>query len=84
MLGPLLLLAVFILPSTRQQTPACTTRNELDCRALADNCWKLTKLEDLKRDIGIVLAAVAELAKIAQLEPLQVELTNLIKIVQVS
>ena len=66
-LAPLLLLAVFILPSARQQTPACTTRNELDCRALADSCWELTKLVELKRDIGIVLAAVAELAKIAEL-----------------
>ena len=66
MLGSLVLLAVFILPSARQQN-SCTTRAELECRELADSCWELTKLVELKRDIGKVLAAVAELAKIAEL-----------------
>ena len=69
MLGSLLLLAVFILPSARPQNSRLTTclSKHAECTELADSCWELTKLVELKRDIGIVLAAVAELAKIAEL-----------------
>ena len=68
MLGSLLLLAVFILPSARPQNSlgTCLNKHE-ECTELADSCWELTKLVELKRDIGKVLAAVAELAKIAEL-----------------
>ena len=67
MLGSLLLLAVFIIPSARPQNANLCLRKHEECTELADSCWELTKLVELKRDIGKVLAAVAELAKIAEL-----------------
>ena len=68
MLGSLLLLAVFILPSARPQSSlGCSLIKHDECTKIADSCWELTKLVELKRDIGKVLAAVAELAKIAEL-----------------
>ena len=67
MLGSLLLLAVFVLPSARpQQLQNCISK-VAECTELAESCWELQKAEELKRDIGKVLAAVAELAKIAEL-----------------
>ena len=56
MLGPLLLLAVFILPSPSSQNPPTTCLSKYEARQYA---------ETLKRDVRKVLAVVEELVNLA-------------------
>ena len=79
MLSPLLLIAGLILPSASQQSPACNIEVTRFVR-------ELEEFQSAQLELIVVLkeVAAAGVEVRAQLEQLQVDLTDLIQIVQVS